>query len=179
MRDQNIAAPTVRECTARDAASIAQLGARLFREAYGPTHPEPELSRYLSREYTPEIFAAAIAQERAFVLVLEDVDGAPIGFSWVRRSEVPPDGVPGDSCAEIVRFYVATERQGRKLGRLLMTHCVDAARARGYDSLWLQVWKEAPWAIGFYHRMGFQIAGSALFYFGATIGYDHVMQRAL
>ena len=30
---------------------MATLGARLFAETYGPTHPEPELSRYLARSF--------------------------------------------------------------------------------------------------------------------------------
>ena len=40
---------TIRPCTPRDAAPISALAAKLFIQAYGPTHPEPELSRYLAR----------------------------------------------------------------------------------------------------------------------------------
>lgn len=179
MQDHSVTTPSVRECTAADASRVAALGARLFREAYGPTHPEPELSRYLAREYTTAVFADAATQDGAFLLVVEDPNGVEIGYTWVRSSPNPPNGVSGMHCAEIVRFYVATERQGQGLGALLMTRCFDVARARGYDALWLQVWKEAPWAIGFYKKMGFEIVGSAVFYFGDRIGDDHVMARQL
>ena len=179
MQEQNVMAPSVRECTAADAARVAALGARLFREAYGPTHPEPELSRYLAREYTAGIFADAVAQDGGFLLVVEDASGVEIGYTWVRPSPKPPAGVSGIRRAEIVRFYVATERQGQGLGALLMTRCLEAARARGYDTVWLQVWKEAPWAIRFYEKMGFEIVGSAFFYFGDRVGHDHLMERAL
>jgi ribosomal protein S18 acetylase RimI-like enzyme len=179
MQDQKVAVPSVRECTPSDAARVAALGARLFREAYGPTHPEPELSRYLAREYTRDVFAHAATQEGAFVLVVEDGDGTAIGYTWVRPSPDPPDGVTGQRSAEIVRFYVATERQRQGLGALLMNRSFELARARGYDTVWLQVWKEAPWAIAFYEKMGFRIVGSAFFYFGERIGHDHVMERVV
>jgi hypothetical protein len=54
-----------------------------------------------------------------------------------------------------------------------------ASAARDADVIWLQVWKEAPWAIGFYARMGFAVVGSALFYFGEQIGHDHIMARPI
>ena len=44
--------------TVADAARLAALGARLFTQAYGPTHPEPELSRYLARSCGVERMAA-------------------------------------------------------------------------------------------------------------------------
>ena len=179
MQDQNVVTPTVRECTIDDAAGVAALGARLFREAYGPTHPEPELSRYLAREYTTEVFADASIQDGGFLLVIEDSDGTKLGYTWVRPSPNPPNGVTGHRSAEIVRFYVATERQGQGLGALLMNRCFDVARERGYDCVWLQVWQEAPWAIGFYKKMGLEVVGSAFFYFGDRVGDDHVMERRL
>jgi ribosomal protein S18 acetylase RimI-like enzyme len=45
--------------------------------------------------------------------------------------------------------------------------------------IWLQVWKEAPWAVGFYARMGFSVVGSAPFYFGDQVGDDHIMAKSL
>ena len=179
MQDPNVQSVSVRECTAADAQRVAALGARLFREAYGPTHPEPELSRYLAREYTAGVFAAAVAADDGFVLVVDGADGIEIGYTWVRSSPKAPEGVEGSRSAEIVRFYVATECQGRGLGTLLMTACFGAARERRYDSVWLQVWKEAPWAVGFYRKMGFDVVGSASFYFGEQVGDDYVMERKL
>jgi len=47
----------IRRATVDDAATMAALGARLFAEAYGETHPEPELSRYLARSFRSRGFA--------------------------------------------------------------------------------------------------------------------------
>ena len=67
-------------------------------------------------------------------------------------------------------------RAGRRAA--LMDACF-ATRGAWSRRRWLQVWKEAPWAVGFYHRMGFSVVGSAPFYFGEQVGDDHIMLRSL
>jgi Acetyltransferases len=170
---------SIRRCTVNDAATMASLGARLFTETYGPTHPEPELSRYLARSFSVDLVREAIADEGVTMLLVEDLHGSAIGYAYLRSSAEPPSGVGGDRVFEIVRFYVDSAAQGRGVGAALMNECFDHAKNRGADTLWLQVWKEAPWAVGFYARMGFSVVGSAPFYFGDQIGDDHIMSKSL
>jgi len=158
---------------------LAGLASRLFVESYGPTHPEPELSRYLARSFPPSGIRAALVSGGDVFLVAEDAGGKPIGYASMRVSPEPPAGVQGERAVEIMRFYVDTVSQGRGVGAALMEECFEDAAVRGADVIWLQVWKEAPWAIGFYARMGFTVVGSALFYFGEQIGNDHIMARPI
>jgi len=170
---------TIRRCAADDAPAVASLGARLFTETYGPTHPEPELSRYLARSFSVEGLSEAIADDDTSIFVAEDSSGVPIAYAYLRASPEPPTGVDGQRAFEIVRFYVDGAAQGRGVGAALMSSCFNDASVRGADVVWLQVWKEAPWAVGFYHRMGFSVVGSAPFYFGDRVGDDHIMSRPL
>ncbi|HEX9129837.1 MAG TPA: N-acetyltransferase [Gemmatimonadaceae bacterium] len=170
---------TIRRCTINDAERIASLGARLFAQAYGETHPEPELSRYLARFFSVEGIREAIADDGVTMLMVEDSEGAAIAYAYMRESPDPPLGVHGNRAREIVRFYVDADCQGRGVGAALMQECFKDARNRGADVVWLQVWKEAPWAVGFYARMEFSVVGSAPFYFGDQVGDDHVMVRSL
>ena len=168
---------TIRRCTPVDAPALASLGARLFTETYGPTHPEPELSRYLARSFSVEAVRDAISDAGVSMFIVEDSSGVPIAYAYMKASPEPPTGVEGRRVFEIVRFYVDGATQGRGVGAALMSSCFDDARERGADVVWLQVWKEAPWAVGFYQRMGFSVVGSAPFYFGEQIGDDHIMSR--
>jgi len=168
---------TIRRCTPGDAPALASLAARLFTETYGPTHPEPELSRYLARSFSVEGVREAISDAGVSMFIVEDSSGVPIAYAYAKASPEPPTGVEGRHVFEIVRFYVDGAAQGRGIGAALMSSCFDDARERGADVVWLQVWKEAPWAVGFYHRMGFSVVGSAPFYFGEQIGDDHIMSR--
>ena len=165
----------IRRASVADAGMVARLGARLFAESYGPTHPEPELSRYLARSFAVSDFREAIAGDDVTMLVVEDAEKEAIAYAYVRASPEPPAGVNGSRVFEIVRFYVDVAFHGRGVGAALMQACLEDARSRGADVVWLQVWKEAPWAVGFYARMGFVVVGSAKFYFGEQIGDDHVM----
>ena len=94
------------------------------------------------------------------MLIAENPEGHAIAYSYIRLSPDPPAGVSGDRVFEIVRFYVDGAYQGRGVGAALMQQSVDETRRRGADTVWLQVWSEAPWAIGFYERMGFSVVGA-------------------
>jgi ribosomal protein S18 acetylase RimI-like enzyme len=174
-----VGAFSIRRCNSGDAATLASLGARLFADTYGPTHPEPELSRYLARSFSVDSVRDAMSAEDVSMLLVEDSAGDPIAYAYLRPSPEPPNGVAGLRPFEIVRFYVDTARQGKGVGAALMEACFSDAKSRDADVVWLQVWTQAPWAIGFYDRMGFSVVGSALFHFGEQIGDDHIMSRLL
>jgi ribosomal protein S18 acetylase RimI-like enzyme len=169
----------IRRCASTDAAMMADLAARLFTEAYGPTHPEPELSRYLARAFSVDGVRDAIEDKDVTMFVAEDFSSRPIGYAFLRKTTELPEGVTSSNSFEVVRFYVEAAAKGRGVGAALMEECLDESRHRGADTVWLQVWKEAPWAVRFYERMGFAAVGSALFYFGEQIGDDHIMSRAI
>ena len=170
---------SVRRCTPADAPMLSKLGARLFAETYGPTHPEPELSRYLARAFAVDDVRAAIQSDDVTMFVAENLDSAPLGYAFLRKTSELPEGVTNRNSYEVVRFYVDAGAQGRGVGATLMEECFDESRRRGADMIWVQVWKQAPWAVGFYERMGFVAVGSAPFYFGDQIGDDHIMSRPL
>jgi ribosomal protein S18 acetylase RimI-like enzyme len=155
------------------------LAARLFTETYGPTHPEPELSRYLARSFSVEGVREALSKADVSMFVAEDAAGVPVAYAYVRATPEPPAGVVGLRPFEIARFYVDSACQGQGVGASLMNACLSDAKEQGADVIWLQVWKEAPWAVGFYRRVGFSPVGSAPFYFGDQVGDDHIMSRLL
>ena len=157
---------------------LAELGARLFAETYEPTHPEPELSRYLARAFRVDDVLAAIQNEQVTMFVAEDFDARPVGYAFLRRTGDLPDGVSSYNSYEIVRFYVEAAAHGRGIGAALMEHCFDEARKRGADTIWVQAWTQAL-AVGFYQRMGFATVGSAPFHFGERVDDDHIMVKAL
>jgi len=162
-----------------DAQMLADLAARLFTEAYGPTHPEPELSRYLARSFSVDKVRDEITNSDVAMFVAEDETTRPLGYAFLRKTTDLPEGVTSYNSFEVVRFYVEAAAQGRGIGAALMEKCFAESRQRGADTIWLQVWKEAPWAIGFYTRMGFTPVGAAAFYFGEQVGDDHIMSRSL
>ena len=171
---------TVRRCTPDDAPLVAALAARLFTQAYGPTHPEPELGRYLARSFSQQLFARELADSTVRVLVVEAVDGSPVGYAHMRATTGdPPGGVGGTHPIEIVRFYVDAGWHGAGLAQMLMSACDREARGMGADVIWLDVWQEAPRPQAFYRKAGFTIVGTTTFAFGDRQDADWVMARPL
>jgi ribosomal protein S18 acetylase RimI-like enzyme len=171
---------TIRVCTPSDAATVAALGARLFRETYAPTHPEPELSRYLARSFDAGFFATELGDPRVRVLIVDAEDGTAAGYAHLRAmSAPPPPGVIGERPMEIVRFYIDARFHGAGLAQALMSACEAEARRMGADVLWLSAWQEAPRPQAFYRRAGFAIVGTTTFAFGDRRDADYVMARRL
>lgn len=174
----------VRRATADDTARLSTVGAALFRQAYGPTHPEPTLSEYLATAFDPDGCEQVLRDPRAAVLVAEPDDGAWIGYAQLR--EAPPDAswplvepLPGARPLEIVRFYVDAAWHGRGVAQQLMAASEAEARARSCDVLWLQAWQQAPQALAFYRKCGFRVIGTATFRFGERTDDDFVLARPI
>lgn len=170
----------IRRAGADDAPLLATRGAELFTEAYGPTHREPALSRYLAAAFSATHLETSLSRPHACFLIGEDSGGYLIAYAHLSRSQPGPgSGVQGRHCHEIHRFYLDARYHGTDVAKILMAHCLNEAARDGSDTVWLQVWKEAPRAIRFYQKSGFQIVGEGEFPFGDQIDFDWVMSRAI
>ena len=172
----------VRRASPADASRLSALGRALFRQASGPTHPEPTLSEYLETAFAPAQCEQVLRDPRAAVLVAESDDTGWMGYVHLR--EAHPDHtarlhepLPGAHPLEIVRFYVDAAWHGRGVAQQLMAASAAEARARACDVLWLQAWQPAAQALAFYRKCGFRVIGTARFHFGERVDDDFVLAR--
>jgi len=169
---------TVRLAEAADAGLLTTLGTRLFVEAYGSTHPEPELSRYLARSFQVAEIREALGRPEVVVLLVCDAAGEPIGYARMRAADLPEGSELASRRGwEIQRFYVDGRWHGQGVAQQLMAACQAEAAARGADAVWLQVWRNAPRPIAFYRKAGFRIVGTTTFAFGPRVDQDWLMAR--
>jgi diamine N-acetyltransferase len=174
----------VRPASPTDAARVSIVGAALFRQAYGPTHPEPTLGEYLATAFDPKHYERVLRDARTAVLLAESATGEAIGYVHLREAFPDPSSqlkepLPGERPLEIVRFYVDAEWHGRGVAQQLMAGCDTEARARLCDVVWLQAWQQAAQALAFYRKCGFRVIGTATFHFGDRRDDDFVLARAL
>lgn len=140
----------IREATVADAAAIARVHVRSWRETYRGIVPEEYLAD-LSRERRMEMWTQVIGNpERGQVVyVAEDPDAGIVGFA---------NGGPDWQDDPIYRgelraIYILADYHGRGLGRRLTGAVVGWLRARGYLSLLIWVLADNP-ARGFYEALG-------------------------
>lgn len=163
----------VRTATVADAALLAELGVRTFRDAFAAANTEADMTAYLAGAFSPEIQARELASS---TFLLGEVEGVDVGYARLRRGEAPPC-VEAERPIEIVRFYAEASWHGKGVGAALMAACLAEAGALGCDVVWLDVWEQNPRAIAFYRKWGFVKIGEQEFVLGDDIQHDAIMAR--
>ena len=176
----------VRPATLADAPRLSRLGAATFRETFERENTPEDMARYLAAAFTPERQAAEIDDPARTVLLAEhrapsgDADDAAELVGYVHLVAGPaPEAVRGPGPLELKRLYVARAWHGRGVAQTLMDAAIDAARARGAETLWLGVWERNPRAAAFYRKYGFTRVGEHTFVLGADAQTDWVLARPL
>jgi len=158
-----------------DAAMLAELGARTFRDTYAVQNTPENITRYLAANFGPALQAEELADPDMTTLIAE-VDGIPAGFAQLSR-RAPPPQLPSDAGRFLSRFYLEQVWIGRGVAQPLMAALLDTARRDGASYLWLTVWQENPRAVAFYRKCGFVVAGQTTFVLGDDPQVDWLMAR--
>ena len=167
----------IRSAVQEDAATLADLGARTFRETFESICSPKDLAAFLAEAYGEAIQRAELADPSRPAWVLE-IDGVPSGFAQLRLGHREPC-VTGKRPAELQRIYLLRAVQRGGLGAALMETSVERARAWGADVLWLGVWEHNAKALAFYARYGFREAGDHIFQIGQQIDRDLILVKDL
>ncbi len=165
----------IRPAVMDDAPVLADLGARTFRDGFGPENTEADMTAYLRRSFSPEIQAREITDPASRFLI-GHIDGSAVGYARLKLGAAPTC-VSGIRPVEIARFYADTAWIGKGVGAQLMAACLDEARGLGRDVIWLGVWERNPRAIAFYSKWGFRGVGEQEFMLGDDLQHDVVMER--
>ncbi|HWN08687.1 MAG TPA: GNAT family N-acetyltransferase [Pyrinomonadaceae bacterium] len=167
----------IRRGQADDAELLTELGARTFSETFAGDNSTEDMSAYLAAAFNPEQQAAELADPRSLIRIAE-TNGVAVGYAMLRSGSAPEE-VTGSKPIELVRLYVSQESLGSGVGAALMQICLDEAKARGYETLWLGVWANNSRAQAFYRKWNFVEVGTHVFQLGDDPQTDFLMQRLI
>jgi diamine N-acetyltransferase len=168
---------SIRYGRAEDNVLLADLGARTFFDAFAADNKAENMAAYIASAFYPSKQAEELADPKSVFLIAE-IAGNAVGYARLLAGEAPA-GVGGIRPIEMVRIYAEQSWIGHGIGSALMQACLDEARQRGHDILWLGVWEHNPRAIAFYHKWGFAEAGTQTFQLGDELQNDLLMKRDL
>jgi GNAT superfamily N-acetyltransferase len=104
-------------------------------------------------EFEPRTLGELADSLRAGLLwVAVDEDGAPASFLMA---------VVLDGCLHVEQLSTAPAGARRGLGRALLEHAADRARAGGLPALTLTTFADVPWNGPYYERCGFRVLADA------------------
>jgi len=170
-------AASLRRAELDDAALLADLGVRTFRETFEAICAPADLAAFLERTYSEALQRKELADPLRPARILM-VDGVPSGFLQLRLDH-REDGVVGARPVELQRIYVLRTCQGGGHGAALMQAAQDLALSWGADELWLGVWENNTKALAFYARWGFREVGEHIFKIGDQVDRDLILSKRL
>jgi putative acetyltransferase len=142
---------TIRPIAPGDAAALAGVIRNTLAE-YGAA--KPGTAYYdAATDHLPELFQHT---PRSAYFVAEQ-DGEVLGGGGIFPTENLPTGT-----VELVKLYLLPAARGRGVGKALIGHCLQAARANGYARLYLETTEELTQAIPLYEKLGFTYLPAAL-----------------
>jgi ribosomal protein S18 acetylase RimI-like enzyme len=169
--------PVIRLANTGDAALLAELGARTFSETFAVDNTAEDMAAYLAASFGTEQQKSELADPEALFLIGE-VEGVAAGYAKLKSGDAP-DGVTDQRPIELVRLYALQQWLGRGVGAALMQSCIDHARQRGRQTLWLGVWENNQRARAFYRKWQFREVGTHIFQLGQDAQTDILMERDL
>jgi ribosomal protein S18 acetylase RimI-like enzyme len=158
--------------TAADFATLARLGDAIWREHYIRIISSAQIDYMLAGRYTPEKLRLYLNAEDRWLVLLR-IDSRAVGYCSYALAENPGE-------MKLEQLYVLPDLHGKGLGKLMLSHVEEQARARGRSTLVLQTNKRNDIAIAFYRKAGFTVREEAVFDIGnGFVMDDYVMEKLL
>lgn len=171
----------IRFAAQKDAELLAKLGRETFQDAFmnHPLMPKADLNLYLNEAFAIQQITSELNDlQTAFLLA--EIDDQAIGYAKITSSDLDQhSSSTAKNALRVKRLYVRREFIGGGIGAALLSRCLDEAKKKGHDRIWLRVWEHNGKAQDFYLKWNFKPFGVINFQFGNTILTDISMQRFL
>ncbi len=165
----------IREATTKDARLIADISHQTFFETFAAYNRKEDMDKFLKQQFTKgKLIMEVGARENTFLLAYDDNDIA--GYVKIRDERVP-FSMGKVNALEVARLYAVSHQIGKGVGSRLMQACIDIAKQRKKEWLWLGVWEKNQRAIDFYTKWGFEKFDETDFLLGDDMQRDWLMKK--
>jgi len=134
----------VRHIEPRDNAAMALIIRNALKE-FGANKP----GTVYYDDSTDHLYELFLAEPLSEYFVAEK-DGVLIGGAGI----YPTDALPAGTC-ELVKMYLSPAARGLGLGRSMINRCMEAAKAKGFQQIYLETMPELKKAVSVYEKFGF------------------------
>lgn len=135
---------TLRNIEPQDNAAIAKIIRSCLKE-FGADKP----GTVYYEESTDNLFGL-YSVERSVYFIAE-IEGRILGGGGIS----PTNGLSEDTC-ELVKMYLLPEARGKGIGAALLNKCLETAKQKGFNKVYLESLPELSRAITVYEKFGFK-----------------------
>ena len=169
--------PIIQMAEPSDAASLAKLSEKTFRDAFAQFINKEDFETYVTHSFNENQIRSELL-DSASTFFIAKLMHKWVGYAKLYQS-IPPDCVKQLPAIELSRLYSMQQYLGCGIGAALLEACLDYARSRAFKSIWLGSWKENHRGNAFYTKMQFEIIGSKTFVLGSEIQDDYIFARPI
>jgi ribosomal protein S18 acetylase RimI-like enzyme len=167
----------IRRANKEDAGLIANFSWQTFFDTYATYNTREDMENFMNKNFTKDIISNEL-EEKKITYLLAYLKREIVGYVKLCES-VNPKGLDEENTMEISRFYASKNKIGSGVGKELMQRCIEEAKNKNKDVLWLCVWSQNQRAIQFYRKFGFEKFGDAIFMLGNDAQDDWLMKLNL
>lgn len=167
----------IRAAGLSDVDTIIRVGIETFRETFEKDNTEADMNLYFQQSFNPAQIEKELKDPNSIFFIAEGGSNV-LGYAKIRFDSWT-DGLDAIRPMEIERIYIYSKYIGKKVGHLLMETCLNEARKKNCDYVWLGVWTHNHRARTFYEKRGFEVFGDHEFKLGNDIQRDLVMKKSL
>ena len=168
---------TIRFANEKDAELIADMSRQTFYDTFAGVNTKEDMDKFMNEQFTRKALIEEVGAKNNIFLLAYD-EGKPVGYARIRENNNPPS-LGSSNAMEIARIYAATNAIGKGIGKMLMQKCIEIAKARNRELVWLGVWEKNQRAIDFYPKWGFEKFADHDFVLGNDVQKDWLMKKRL
>jgi GNAT superfamily N-acetyltransferase len=168
---------TIRLGVPADAATLAELAARTFRDAFAADNRPEDIEQHVAQAYGSPQQGRELADANLVTLLAQQGEELA-GYAQLRLGPAPAC-VDANAPIELSRFYVVRRWHGEGVAQSLMRRVDEEAGRIGARMLWLGVWERNERAKAFYRKSGFVDVGARVFMVGTDAQNDLIMARTV
>ena len=165
----------IREATVDDAILIASISHQTFYDTFSPYNSMQDMDKFLNQQFTKGKLILEVGAKQNIFLLAYNGDSVA-GYVKIRDDRVPLS-MGKVSALEIARLYAMTDQIGKGVGSQLMQSCLQIAKEKNKEWLWLGVWEKNQRAIDFYMKWGFEKFDETDFLLGDDMQRDWLMKK--
>lgn len=167
----------IREATTADAVLIADMSRQTFYDTFASENTKANMDKFMNETFSREKLMEEVGVP-GNTFLLAYAGNEAVGYARLRET-TNPLLLEGGTALEIARIYAVQSSIGKGVGKALMQRCIDIARQKNAQVIWLGVWEKNAKAIAFYSKWGFEKFSEHVFMLGNDPQMDWLMKKLL